>query len=140
MGVGGGLLPKAGSSENFAKPAGPSSLEVRQEIPAEEISVKPGPWGPHQAHPGRECQTPGASANKGAAQTGSRHPPVGLPAAKSKELGAWLPGTHELLMDVASLFLQLEKGEGKLRDPVGDAASDRETSENRPAGINAPPP
>lgn len=43
-------------------------------------------------------------------------------------------------MDVASLFLQLEKGEGRLRDRAGDAASDRETSESRPAGISAPPP
>lgn len=43
-------------------------------------------------------------------------------------------------MDVASLFLQLEKGEGRLRDRAGDAASDGETSESRPAGISAPPP
>lgn len=72
-------------------------MECASEIPALEISVNPGP-GATPSSPGQGGQLPGSPARRAAAQTGSRHPPVGT--GKSE---AW-----ERLMDVASLFLQLE--------------------------------
>lgn len=92
-------------------PRDPLPLMHDREIPAAEI-LEAGAWGPQQAHRGRDRdgQPTGARALKAAAQTGSHHPPVGPPAATSKERG------------LASWDTRAPDGCGKFISPTGEGS------------------
>lgn len=144
-GGGGVCFQKQGVQRTLGNPRDPLPLKRAREIPAADFG-EAGTWGPHQAHRGRDGQPPEARARKAAAQTCSRHPPVGPPATKSKEWG--LASRDTRAPDRCGKFISpTGEGRGKAAGPgrerckqQGDLGESPLRHKRAASPISPPPP